>query len=263
MFNYHFYNHLGFFASLNSAVKHPITSHVLPRENTLIWAIVGSILLHVLFVVIVPNIKLDPIKKPELLEVELVSKPAPPPVAIQPEPAPQQPEPPKPKVEPKPIVKRTPIATVVKSAPTPYTVPPVTTPPTEVVPVTPVPEVAPPPVVATPPIAPPPKPTGPSQVDMNAARDSYGNTLWEAIGKYKNYPRIAQMRGWQGDVVVELLLDGSGNLKSKKILKSSSYEVLDKEALAMVDKAAPFPAPPEALRGSSFSIKVPIPFRLE
>jgi periplasmic protein TonB len=31
----------------------------------------------------------------------------------------------------------------------------------------------------------------------------------------------------------------------------------------MVEKAAPFPAPPEALRGSNFSIKVPIPFKLE
>ena len=233
------------------------------HENTLIWAIVCSILLHVLFAVVIPNIKLSPIKKPALLEVELASKPEPPPVVIQPEPVQPQPEQTKPKVEPKPIIKQTPVATVIKSEPTPYTAPPISALPSEPTPVAPAPEAPPSPAVVAPSVAAQTKVAGPSQVDMNAARDSYGNTLWSAIGKYKNYPRIAQMRSWQGDVVVELQLDGNGNLKSKKILKGSGYDILDKEALAMVDKAAPFPAPPEALRGSSFSIKVPIPFKLE
>jgi protein TonB len=71
------------------------------------------------------------------------------------------------------------------------------------------------------------------------------------------------MRGWQGEVIVELSLDGNGKLKSKRILQHSGYESLDQQALEMVDKAMPFPAPPEALRGSSFTIKVPIPFKLE
>ena len=52
-------------------------------------------------------------------------------------------------------------------------------------------------------------------------------------------------------------------LKSKKIIQSSGHEVLDKQALDMVEKALPFPAPPEVLRGSSFSVKVPIAFKLE
>jgi protein TonB len=109
----------------------------------------------------------------------------------------------------------------------------------------------------------PPKPTVPSQAEINAALNGYNNALWGKIGKYKQYPKIAQMRGWQGEVIVELLLDGNGKLKSKKILTSSGFDVLDKQALDMIDKAAPFPSPPEALRGSSFSITVPIPFKLE
>ena len=109
----------------------------------------------------------------------------------------------------------------------------------------------------------PPKLIVPSQAEINAALNGYNNALWGKIGKYKQYPKIAQMRGWQGEVIVELLLDGNGKLKSKKILSSSGYEVLDKQALEMIDKAAPFPSPPEALRASSFSITVPIPFKLE
>jgi protein TonB len=71
------------------------------------------------------------------------------------------------------------------------------------------------------------------------------------------------MRGWQGEAIVELLLDGGGKIKSKKIAQSSGYEALDKQALEMVEKAQPFPAPPEALRGNNFTITVPVPFKLE
>lgn len=223
-------------------------------------------LLHVLLAVVIPNVKFDNVKIPEVLEVELVTKPEPPP-ALQPEPIQPQPEQPKPKqikpkIEPKPIVKSLPTPAVVKNDPVPHQSPPTTQ--TEVIAVAPRPEAPPSPVPPAPIVIPePPKPAAPSQVDIDDARGRYGNTLWGAIEKHKSYPKIAQMRGWQGKVVVELQLDGNGKLKSKKILKGSGYDILDKQALDMIEKAAPFPAPPEALRVSSFSITVPIPFKLE
>lgn len=228
----------------------------------LIWALICSILLHVLLAVVIPNVKFNSVKKPDVLKVELVTKPEPPPV-VKPQPIQPKPEQAKPKIEPKPEPKpiAKPLPTVIKNEPTPHQ-PQLT--PTEVIAVSPKPDAAPSPVPPAPVTIPePPKPAEPSQADMSAAHDSYGNTLWGAIGKYKQYPKIAQMRGWQGEVIVELQLDGNGKLKSKKILKGSGYDILDKQALDMVDKAAPFPAPPEALRNSSFTIKVPIPFKLE
>jgi protein TonB len=231
------------------------------NESTLIWAIICSILLHVLLAVVIPSIKIDPVKTPKVLEVQLVNKPEPPPIA-QPEPVqPEQPkpEPIKPKVEPKPVVKPTPAPSVIKEEPAPVTPPPVTD--TEVIAVAPKPEAPPSPL----PVAPvaTPKPPTPTPVEIDNAYTGYGSTLWSAISKYKKYPKIAQMRGWQGEVIVELSLDGNGKLKSKRILQHSGYESLDQQALEMVDKALPFPAPPEALRGGSFTIKVPIPFKLE
>jgi protein TonB len=246
---------------LNLAVKHSTID-----ENTLIWAIISSMLLHGLLAYVIPNLKSDEIKQPDLIVVQLAKKPEPPPVAI-PEPVQPEPEPIKPKVKPelKPIVKPLPTPTVVKDEPTPYQPPPATvTPQTEVIAVNPKTDATPSPVPPAPVAIPePPKPVGPSQEDIDDARGRYGNTLWGAIGKHKQYPRIAQMRGWQGEAIVELQLDGNGKLKSKKIIQSSGYESLDKQALEMVEKASPFPAPPEALRGSNFSIKVPIPFKLE
>lgn len=234
-------------------------------ESTLVWAIICSVLLHVLLVVVIPNIKFDPIKKPAVLQIEL-TKPAPPPPAVIPEPPkveppkaePPKPEPVKPKTTPKPVVKPEPVIVPKEpTAPPPSTSPSPATP--EVIAAAPKPDAAPTAVVAPPP---PPKPTV-SAAEINQAHENYGNTLWSAISKFKKYPRIAQTRGWQGETVIELSLDADGKLKSKKVVKSSGYDILDQQGLDMVEKALPFPEPPEALRSGSFTIRVPIPFKLE
>lgn len=222
-------------------------------------------LAHALLVVVIPNIKFDEIKEPDVLNVEFVKLPEPQPPA--PEPVKPEPETVKPKVEPK--IKPEPNP-VIKSLPTPVAEPtqPMTEPPpaqpTEVIAVAPKPNAAPP--VQTVPVPTPvvqePPPVS-NQADYEDARNKYGNSLWGAISKYKKYPKIAAMRNWQGEAIVELELDGNGKLKSKKIVQSSGHDVLDKQALEMVEKALPFPAPPEVLRGNSFTITVPIPFKLE
>ncbi len=209
-------------------------------------------MLHAFIALVLPNLAMDPPKQ-ETLVVELVQQAPPPP----PPPEPPKPEPIKPKPLIKPVVKPLPVPTEIKSEPTP---PP---PPPEVIAVAPQVDAPPPP---TPPVAivprEPPKPIV-VPVDTTVARDNYDSALWAAIVKHKQYPRIAQMRGWQGEAIVELQIDGNGKLKSKKIVQSSGHEVLDRQALDMVEKALPFPTPPDVLRGSNFSVKVPIAFKLE
>lgn len=244
---------------MNIAVNHHAT-----HKYTLIWAIICSVLLHVLLVAMVPNIKFDDVKIPEILTVDFVKIPEPPP-AVVPEPVQPLPEVVKPtiepKIKPKPIVKPHPTPVVEKNET--VTEPPPSQ-PTEVIAVAPKPDAT--PAAQTIPAPIPVKqetPPVPSQVDIEDARSKYGNSLWGAISKHKKYPKIAAMRNWQGEAIVELELDGNGKLKSKKIIQSSGHEVLDKQALEMVEKALPFPAPPEALRGSNFTITVPVPFKLE
>lgn len=254
---------------MNLAVKHS-TFKASAHQSTLIWAVVCSALFHGLLVSVIPNLKFDSPNKIDFIEIQLAEKKPEPLPVVLPEPIKPLPTPTKPKLEPKtePIAKPLPAPTVVKSSEVKNEVvtqaqPTIAKPQPEVIAVAPKVDVA-PVAVTQPEVAPePPKPVGPSQADIDEARGKYGNTLWNAIEKHKNYPRIAQMRGWQGDVLVELLLDGSGKLKSKKVIQSSGYEALDKQALEMAEQAAPFPAPPEALRSSTFSIKVPIPFKLE
>ena len=100
------------------------------------------------------------------------------------------------------------------------------------------------------------------QEQLTQHLESYSSLLANAIAKYKQYPKIAQMRGWQGTVIADLEIDSKGTVISIKIKKSSTYEVLDNEALEMIRKASPFPAPPESLRGKNFNVLVPISFKL-
>jgi len=211
----------------------------------------------------VPNFKFDAIKKiPEQLTVELMQPKKPEPVVVPEPPKPAEPIKPQPeqikplpkttpKLEPKPIETR---QEPVQSAPPP--------PPPAVITATPKVEAPPAITVPTPPPE-PPKKIEPNEEDINAALGQYGNTLGRAIAKQKQYPKIAQMRGWQGECLLDLRIDSSGNVLSASIKEGSGHEALDNQALEMVRKASPFPTPPDALRGRNFNITVPVSFKLE
>lgn len=245
------------------------------REHAFLWALTASIMLHALLGLTANPFSFakEPLRLP--IEVELLPppKPEPPPEPIKP-PEPPKPEPPPPP-QPKPRAK----------PPTPVEPPPVTPPPVEQ-PVAPAPEpppapaVAPepppPPVIAAapkveeppvftapPPPPPPPEPPKPSAQEISSARENYGSVLARAFAKHKQYPRLAQMRGWQGVAKVRLEVDAAGSMISSVISESSGHDILDRQALEMVKKAMPLPQPPDVLRGEPFTIIVPIVFRLE
>jgi len=192
-----------------------------------------------------------------MLTVEIVQPKSPKPAVL--------PEPPKPveQIKPAPEPVKLPSKKITKLEPIQDSKPQLTQteppPPPAVIAVAP--KVDAPPEIKAPP--PEPKKIEPVEEDINAALSQYGGTLGRAIAKHKQYPKMAQMRGWQGDCLLDLKIDGSGNVLSADVKESSGFEALDKQALEMVRKAAPFPMPPEALRGRSFNITVPVSFKLE
>ncbi len=50
------------------------------------------------------------------------------------------------------------------------------------------------------------------------------------------YPRRARWKGYEGTVVLDVLVDESGTVKDLKVFESSGYELLDKSALTSVQK---------------------------
>jgi periplasmic protein TonB len=243
------------------------------NENTLIWAVICSMLLHVLLAVVLPNFKFDTKKdKPQPLTIEIVQPTPPAPLALPEPPKAEpivEPEPMKPEPIKKPELIKEPVKPIKQKSPEPAPVqeakpePATAEPPPPNV-ITAAPKIDAPPVIEVPPPQPePPKKVEPSEADISNALGQYGGTLGRAIAKHKSYPKIAQMRGWQGECLLDLKIDGSGNVISANVKESSGHESLDNQALEMVRKASPFPAPPEALRGRSFNITVPVSFKLE
>ena len=241
------------------------------RKFDLPRAIILSILIHLLVVfLLLPKMNKHDIKMPPPLQVSLAQ-----PKSMENKPSPEKeksPEPPKPEVKkpepPKPEVKKEPLPVPEKTPTTvPLSKPPVSVKPKEeqVTEANPKPEANPTRVITKAADAPQETKTvnAPSPEKVNAATNDYSSLLAAAIAKYKQYPKIAQMRGWQGLIIIELQLNPQGGVIYSQIKKSSGYDVLDQEALEMIKRASPFPQPPEALRSKNFTVLVPISFKLE
>ena len=99
------------------------------------------------------------------------------------------------------------------------------------------------------------------QLDANLLT-VYGRELAGAIATHRRYPRIALMRQWQGDVVLQLEFGVHGGLITARVLSSSGHDVLDRQALEMVQNAVPLPQLPADLVGRFFIVDVPVVFRL-
>jgi len=91
----------------------------------------------------------------------------------------------------------------------------------------------------------------------------YTRSVSKALERYKEYPRIAELRGWEGSVTMRLRVASSGRLIEARVYKSSGFDVLDQQAIAMVSKAGALPVPPEGLDADGVPVLVPINFRLE
>ena len=75
------------------------------------------------------------------------------------------------------------------------------------------------------------------------------------------YPKVARSRGWQGSVLLEVVVSADGRVDKIVILKSSGYKVLDKEARRTVYRWRFRPAHVAGTAISS-TVKIPIDFHL-
>jgi len=102
--------------------------------------------------------------------------------------------------------------------------------------------------------------------DVESAFDrtlsTYRALLETALAGQHHYPRLAQVRRWQGEVQIKLRVARDGHVLDARIIASSGHDVLDQEALYTVSRTAPLPPFPGALGEPSITIIVPIRFVL-
>lgn len=80
--------------------------------------------------------------------------------------------------------------------------------------------------------------------------------------RFKRYPAQARTEGLGGRAEVKLLVGADGRPQAAVLSHSSSHDVLDRAALAMVDASALRVAVPENLRGQAFAVLLPVVFDL-
>lgn len=221
-------------------------------------ALVASLAMHgAAMTLSPPALRLAALEAPAPLQVRLAESRPPPPASPAGPKKPSQPLAMKPKAAKAPEVVEAP--KVAAEALEPVAAPEETPAPVAV----PVPE----PVF--PATTPPPLPVAvytpaPPAPQLSAAEllAGYGKAVSQALARYKEYPRIAQMRGWEGAVLMELRVAPSGRLLGAELHTSSGYPVLDEQALAMAARAVQLPVPPEGLRDGAIAVRVPVVFRL-
>ncbi|ANV97806.1 hypothetical protein BBW65_02850 [Helicobacter enhydrae] len=86
--------------------------------------------------------------------------------------------------------------------------------------------------------------------------DDFLSKIHQAISNNNSYPRIAKIRGLEGDVIIGFCLNIDGSLEELQILQSTADTLLNTTALKAVSKASKsFPKPTRRVR-----IKVPISY---
>ncbi|MCG2576836.1 TonB family protein [Dechloromonas sp. XY25] len=109
-----------------------------------------------------------------------------------------------------------------------------------------------------------PRPAAPAvsaqaQSDMLA---NYRQRLTELFARGYEYPRVAAMRGWEGEVRLRLKVARKGNLIGVQLDHSSGFDVLDQHALSMLEGHGNLPPLPDALEGNEIQVIVPINYKL-
>ena len=178
-----------------------------------------------------------------------VAAPTPPPEPLPPPPKPKPKPKPELKPEPKPEAKP-------KPEPEPELLPePVLDPiPVETLhepPPEPVPQ---PQVVQALPVVPPP-------LDA-VATARYEQLLVAWLEKHKEYPRRAKRMRIQGEAVLRILINRSGETQQVTLEQRTGNRLLDKAALDMAQRANPFPPMPDDDPRQDLEFMVPVAFLL-
>ena len=218
------------------------------------WMLILSFLMHFL---VFQNLHINPKPIVKKLDLELIMEIVKPKPKELPPPKPIVKEPPPP--PPKPIVKEPPpLPKPVIEQPLPPPLPQAKEPePIKELPVLPPEDIV--------PIDMPREETVAPKIDpLQEAKiiEDYGQLLAAHISQFKRYPRIAQRRGWEGELTLEVRLDKHANILNIMILNKSNYDVLDQEAIKMIERSKPLPKPTN-LTSETFTVFIPIKFGLQ
>lgn len=223
------------------------------RDNRVLhYAVLFSIIVHGLALLSAPRLNFVS-KRVETWPAPIAARLVAPPPAPEPAPPTREPasEPVVRPLPPKPVAKPQPAPA--KATPQPPAPAPASAPAPE-----PSPAPAPQAAEAPRPAAPAPRPG--IEIDADTVARFRLQVIQEAA-RHKRYPRMAQDNNWQGRTGVRVSFGADGRRSAVAVVRSSGYEVLDRQALDTVTRAdVPVPA---GLRGKAFAIEFDVVYDLK
>lgn len=111
-------------------------------------------------------------------------------------------------------------------------------------------------------------PTSPSELATgeedkhDRARAQIRARLNTDLARYFYYPYVAQLRGWEGTVLLALNIETDGRLEGIRVVRSSGYAVLDDSALTALRKVERLTETAAWLRGRDLAMQIPVIYRL-
>ncbi|MTI59356.1 MAG: energy transducer TonB [Firmicutes bacterium] len=93
--------------------------------------------------------------------------------------------------------------------------------------------------------------------------ESYFQIVLSKIAAAQRYPQYARDQGFEGEVLVEFIIKGDGELGKIKVINPTGHPSLDQESMAIVKRAAPFPPLAEDEENNLLTMRITIVFKLE
>ena len=91
----------------------------------------------------------------------------------------------------------------------------------------------------------------------------YQDMVKQRIEEVRRYPSRARRQGIEGTVYISFVVLSNGASRDIKIIRSSGSKILDKEAVATIKRANPFPPMPQELNEALNPMGVFIVFNME
>jgi len=98
---------------------------------------------------------------------------------------------------------------------------------------------------------------------LSDARPTWEGQVLAALNRAKRYPNVARRNRQQGVPWIRFVMDRDGRVHSVRLERSSGFDVLDREALALPKRAQPMPRPPETVAGDRIELVVPVEFFMQ
>ncbi|MGK0500749.1 MAG: protein TonB, partial [Oceanicoccus sp.] len=100
------------------------------------------------------------------------------------------------------------------------------------------------------------------EIEQTKLLKAYSSNVLKLTYLNTQYPKRSMDFKQEGIVVLEVSINRRGSLLETRKVTESKHDLLNKAAIKAVKKSAPFPEPPNTLKGNIIKVKLPFNFKL-